>query len=95
MRKNALRNIPSTARDRYRSHELWALQNISQRENRPGVDAAGCAIDSIFSTGLRGTECEPIGVPRCARNMGSFYSTVTDFAKFLGWSTSHPRRTAM
>jgi hypothetical protein len=23
------------------------------------------------------------------------YSTVTDFAKFLGWSTSQPRRTAM
>jgi hypothetical protein len=25
----------------------------------------------------------------------SCYSTVTDFARFLGWSTSHPRRTAM
>jgi len=24
-----------------------------------------------------------------------FYSTVTDFARFLGWSTSHPRKTAM
>ena len=23
------------------------------------------------------------------------YSTVTDFARFLGWSTSQPRRTAM
>jgi hypothetical protein len=23
------------------------------------------------------------------------YSTVTDFARFRGWSTSHPRRTAM
>ena len=23
------------------------------------------------------------------------YSTVTDLARFLGWSTSHPRRTAM
>jgi hypothetical protein len=23
------------------------------------------------------------------------YSTVTDFAKFRGWSTSQPRRTAM
>jgi len=23
------------------------------------------------------------------------YSTVTDLAKFLGWSTSQPRRTAM
>ena len=23
------------------------------------------------------------------------YSTVTDFARFLGWSTSHPRLTAM
>src|SRR5205823_14263595 len=23
------------------------------------------------------------------------YSTVTDFARFLGWSTSHPLRTAM
>jgi hypothetical protein len=25
----------------------------------------------------------------------SVYSTVTDFARFLGWSTSQPRRTAM
>ena len=24
-----------------------------------------------------------------------FYSTVTDFAKFLGWSTLQPRKTAM
>jgi hypothetical protein len=24
-----------------------------------------------------------------------FYSTVTDFARFRGWSTSQPRRTAM
>ena len=26
---------------------------------------------------------------------GPFHSTVTDLAKFLGWSTSQPRRTAM
>ena len=25
----------------------------------------------------------------------SLYSTVTDFARFLGWSTLHPRATAM
>jgi hypothetical protein len=25
----------------------------------------------------------------------SIHSTVTDFARFRGWSTSHPRKTAM
>jgi hypothetical protein len=30
-------------------------------------------------------------IPRRARS----YSTVTDFARFRGWSTSHPRWTAM
>jgi hypothetical protein len=27
--------------------------------------------------------------------LASSYSTVTDLARFRGWSTSHPRRTAM
>jgi hypothetical protein len=34
-------------------------------------------------------------VSRRPRNDAYNYSTVTDFAKFLGWSTSQPRRTAM
>ena len=29
------------------------------------------------------------------RDGNNCYSTVTDFARFLGWSTSQPRRTAM
>ncbi|EIC31409.1 hypothetical protein Metal_3765 [Methylomicrobium album BG8] len=31
---------------------------------------------------------------QCGRDRGNGYSTVTDFAKFLGWSTSVPFNTA-
>jgi len=37
---------------------------------------------------------EEIGAGHRAILRQTDYSTVTDFARFLGWSTSHPRRTA-
>jgi hypothetical protein len=33
--------------------------------------------------------------PERERGRLAVYSTVTDFARLRGWSTSHPRRTAM
>ena len=32
---------------------------------------------------------------KIAHVLAFFYSTVTDFARFLGWSTSFPRYSAM
>ena len=37
--------------------------------------------------------CEP--PPLAGRADGAPYSTVTDFARLRGWSTSHPRSSAM
>lgn len=42
----------------------------------------------------RKTYCEPDRIAR-STSARHRYSTVTDFARFLGWSTSQPRRTAM
>jgi hypothetical protein len=39
--------------------------------------------------------CRPIWGQLRGRRANSDYSTVTDLARFRGWSTSQPRRTAM
>jgi hypothetical protein len=47
------------------------------------VDSGAAYVESGFSRTLR------------LQPDHATYSTVTDFARFLGWSTSQPRRTAM
>src|SRR5947207_2937672 len=65
------------------------------RPRRPAHVDAGLHVDawlslhqrlSAYPQRDRTSECE---------TMMFVYSTVTDFARFRGWSTSHPRRTAM
>lgn len=41
------------------------------------------------------TGCNLIVIPHCQFIDVLFHSTVTDFARFLGWSTSSPRRAAI
>ena len=56
-----------------------------------GVSAAGVPGTRFLRAGVE--EREPAAeILSAAKDL---YSTVTDFAKFRGWSTSQPRRTAM
>jgi len=56
---------------------------------------AGCCMGTNLTTGARdasGRAPHPALSPE--GRGGSAYSTVTDLARFRGWSTSRPRRTA-
>jgi hypothetical protein len=79
-----------------------AVTGVAPGSTGPGPDGPGTvaadggpsAMQPATSSALRST-----GMLRAtsmsAYGMFLVYSTVTDFARFRGWSTSQPRRTAM
>ena len=54
-----------------------------------------CLVRVEAGQGGRVGHCEIIDPELMLKTEDFGYSTVTDFARFLGWSTSQPRRTAM
>ena len=63
----------------------------------PGVEYAHALVDISAQDLIEHVDIDLaelfLNIQRCASNFG--YSTVTDFARLRGWSTSQPRRTAM
>jgi hypothetical protein len=71
------------------------LVSIFTRTVVPGFVAGLYAAASVTGRDVWLSNVSSNSVARGIRAIAPRHSTVTDFAKFRGWSTSHPRLTAM
>src|SRR5207247_10005486 len=75
---------------------LLAAAGAREHKDQPVVRLDGVALRRIQLGEERvAVQHQPIVPERGLRLLPGSYSTVTDFARFRGWSTSQPRRTAM
>jgi hypothetical protein len=98
---------PAPAETSDRSHFFTAKTDIRPIESTGETGTSPSCKSSLHHlAGRHHAVAAPTGVPEPARDAApnpatrpyrnrARYSTVTDLARFRGWSTSHPRRTAM